>query len=282
MNIEEYYNYLNVSNTASDEDITAAYKKLAFKFHPDKNPHRVTWANEAMTKLNIAYSAVMSHRFKNYTGNFEQMPEKSSGKSGRPNEFHSAARDVADPEILTKQFIQLRESAKDALYRYFQYSLYSIPIRDKVANQSIFNKIVYTLRKSYHSIHHMQAQTDDPELIEHFGVFTTMLLDFYRASECLNILDSYSNQYDVEAYRVYREGDEHLHMAHKEIFYDRHNRGYFKKSHAHTMLLQAEKILKASLKIFPDSSWAVETRIKLEYAISLKKYLQLFFTEESL
>ncbi|MDM7974272.1 MAG: J domain-containing protein [candidate division Zixibacteria bacterium] len=278
MNIEEYYNYLNVSHSASDEDITAAYKKLAFKFHPDKNPHRVEWANEAMTKLNIAYSTVMSHRFKCETSNHSGTTEKTTPKRERPSEPRPAEKAVIDPEILTKQFIKFRESAKDALYRYFQYSLYSFPIRDKVANQSVFNRIVFSLRMSYHSILHLRNKTDDVELIEHFEVFTTMLFNFYRASECLNIIDSYNNQYDVEAYRVYREGDEHLHMAHKEIFYDRHNRGHFKMDHVYSLLAQAEKIFQASLKIFPDSSWAVETRIKLEYSLSLRKYLELFFT----
>jgi curved DNA-binding protein CbpA len=279
MDIENYYKFLNISNSATDEEITASYKKLAYKFHPDKNPHRLDWANDAMTKLNLAYTAVMSHRFKDETPVKKREPEETKPEPRGPFTAKKTSREVIDPEILTGQFIQLRETAKDALYRYFQYSLNSIPIREKVANRAIFNKMVFTLRKTYHAIRRLKAMTDDRELIEHFDVFSAMIYDFYRASECLNIIDSYNNQYDVEAYRIYRKGDEQLHLAHKEIFYDRHNRGQFRKSMAYSLVVDAEKIFMANLKIFPESSWAIETKIKLEYTRSLRKYVELFYTQ---
>ncbi len=279
MEIDHYYKFLNVSPAATDEEISAAYKKLAFKFHPDKNPHRIEWANDAMTKLNVAYASVMSYRFKDESTIESAAIKKSGQKKETPATPRKPYKDIIDPEILTRQFINLRESAKDALYRYFQYNLYNIPNRDKVANRAVFNKMVFSLRKIYHAILHLKNKTDDSELMEHFSVFTSMMFHFYRASECLNIIDSYSNQYDVESYRIYRKGDEHLHTAHKEIFYDRHNRGHFKKSMSYSLIIEAEKIFLANLKIFPDSTWAVETRIKLEYAQALRKYLELFFSE---
>jgi curved DNA-binding protein CbpA len=280
MNIDQYYRFLNVSHTATDDEISAAYKKLAFKFHPDKNPHRLAWANDAMSKLNVAYAAVMSYRFKDEVPAERQRPGKPDQKKQQPRPVKKPYRDIIDPEILTRQFINLRESIKDELYRYFQYSLYNLPVREKISNRAIFNKMVFSLRKLYHAILQLKEKSDDPELIEHFDVFTTMVYNFYRASECQNIIDSYSNQYDVEAFRVYRKGDEQLHVSHKEIFYDRHNRGYFKKDMAQSYVRDAEKIFQANLKVFPDSTWSVETRIKLEYVQSLRRYLELFFSED--
>jgi DnaJ-class molecular chaperone len=53
----DYYEVLGVSRTASEEDIRAAYRRLARKFHPDLNPGNAQ-AEQSFKELGEAYEAL--------------------------------------------------------------------------------------------------------------------------------------------------------------------------------------------------------------------------------
>jgi curved DNA-binding protein len=62
MAAKDYYNILGVSKSASDEEIKRAYRKLAMKYHPDRNPNKKE-AEERFKEINEAY-AVLSDKEK--------------------------------------------------------------------------------------------------------------------------------------------------------------------------------------------------------------------------
>lgn len=67
---KDYYQILGVEKTASEEDLKKAYRKLALKFHPDKNhAPGATEAFKGNSKLlSIAYSCkIFKYRFAKHT-----------------------------------------------------------------------------------------------------------------------------------------------------------------------------------------------------------------------
>jgi molecular chaperone DnaJ len=57
MSKRDYYEILSVSRTATEQEIKSAYRRLAVKFHPDKNPNDAT-AEEKFKEAAEAYSVL--------------------------------------------------------------------------------------------------------------------------------------------------------------------------------------------------------------------------------
>ena len=55
--MENYYNILNVSNNADEDQIKQAYRALAMKYHPDKNQGNKI-AEEKFKRISEAYSVL--------------------------------------------------------------------------------------------------------------------------------------------------------------------------------------------------------------------------------
>jgi len=55
---KDYYSILGVSEGASREEIRHAFRKLAMKYHPDKNLGNEKWAGEKFKEINEAYAVL--------------------------------------------------------------------------------------------------------------------------------------------------------------------------------------------------------------------------------
>ena len=51
----DYYSILEIDKTATLDEIKKAYKKMAIKWHPDRNPNNSTEATEKFKNISKAY-----------------------------------------------------------------------------------------------------------------------------------------------------------------------------------------------------------------------------------
>jgi DnaJ-class molecular chaperone len=54
----DYYQMLGVAKNATEEQIKKTYRKLAMKYHPDRNRGNEKWANEKFKEVNEAFSVL--------------------------------------------------------------------------------------------------------------------------------------------------------------------------------------------------------------------------------
>lgn len=59
----DYYKILDVSRVASDVEVKKAYRKLALKWHPDKNPNNLEEANLRFREISEAYEVLSDGKY---------------------------------------------------------------------------------------------------------------------------------------------------------------------------------------------------------------------------
>ena len=78
----DYYDVLGINKTSSSEEIKAAYRKLAVKYHPDKNPGDKS-AEDKFKEASEAYGILSDKSKKENYDNFGHAAfENGGGRQG--------------------------------------------------------------------------------------------------------------------------------------------------------------------------------------------------------
>jgi len=67
MSLKDYYEVLGVDQGASQEEIKKAFRRLALRYHPDRNPQNQKQAEERFKEINEAYQVLIDEsRWREY------------------------------------------------------------------------------------------------------------------------------------------------------------------------------------------------------------------------
>lgn len=83
-NKKDYYELLEVARTATPDEIKKAYKKMALKYHPDRNINNREEAEKNFTTINKAYNVLIDEQKKNHYDRYGEMDDGdlASGMGG--------------------------------------------------------------------------------------------------------------------------------------------------------------------------------------------------------
>lgn len=104
--MSDYYKILKVAKSATLDEIKKAYRKLALKWHPDKNPNNTDEANRKFREISEAYEVLSDSNkrtmYDRYGKDFKQAP---SGGHSDFYDFGGFGRfNFRDPEDVFKEF----------------------------------------------------------------------------------------------------------------------------------------------------------------------------------
>ncbi|XP_062989056.1 dnaJ homolog subfamily B member 12 isoform X2 [Elgaria multicarinata webbii] len=99
---KDYYEILGVSRDASDEDLKKAYRKLALKFHPDKN--HAPGATEAFKAIGNAYAVLSNPEKRKQYDQFGDAKVSPTRHGHGPTDFNRGFEADISPEDLFNMF----------------------------------------------------------------------------------------------------------------------------------------------------------------------------------
>ncbi len=110
MSKRDYYEVLGADRNASEEEIKKAYRKLALKYHPDRNPHDKT-SEDKFKELGEAYEVLIDPQTR---AAYDQYGHAAFGARARgPAGFHDPAdifREVFGNSSLFRRFFRRRRT----------------------------------------------------------------------------------------------------------------------------------------------------------------------------
>lgn len=96
---KDYYQILNIEKNSSDEEIKKAYRKLAVKWHPDKNPDNKDQAEKQFKLVSEAYAVLSDPKKKSVYDSYG-----SAGLEQQQNGMPSGFSSGIDPNIIFRNF----------------------------------------------------------------------------------------------------------------------------------------------------------------------------------
>jgi hypothetical protein len=196
---KDYYQVLEISSTATTEEIKKSYRRLALKYHPDRNPAGDKLAEAMFREIVQAYNVLSNKEFRaDYD---HRLARKRNGSSHghhhkSPGSSSTTAATAKKPEVVTgatllRQFTTIRRQINDvpdksrikqeALYKELAnlLSIKNISIIHSNADRNLNRQIIDNVLISCKDIEHSFLKMITPRLIKLAGADNEVIRHIY-------------------------------------------------------------------------------------------------------
>lgn len=104
----QFYDILNIEKSANDNEVKKAYRKLAIKLHPDKNPH--PRASEAFKVINRAFEVLGNDEKRRIFDQIGRDPDDRSVPAASSSGFSSSRGETGFPMGFEEAFFRNRHA----------------------------------------------------------------------------------------------------------------------------------------------------------------------------
>jgi hypothetical protein len=233
----------DLQQTASLKDLNLAYRRLVRDCHPDYNPERLSWAHEAMVKINAAYDVALEHLS---SIRYEEIERRLDGEIRAHDRF-------------VQIFLSVANSVLEGIYIYYQYGLENPFLRENGVPRFRYR---LALKKVSSGIDQLQ-RLDSPNSMdrETADIFCSFAIAFLQCMRMNRSQDPSGKRTETSAYRHYRLGTQHLDSAIQKVLFGMELSGRQKPAAPHELSVAHAEFLTV-LSEHGTSSWITEAAIK--------------------
>ncbi|CAG8700207.1 14164_t:CDS:1, partial [Cetraspora pellucida] len=113
--LTKYYKILEITKNTNEKEIKRAYKKLALKWHPDKNINSIKIAEEKFKEINEAYEILIKHKQENNKKTKEKNIKKEYNANLKKQQNKEKQRKKREENIQKKRQEEIKRQAEERI-----------------------------------------------------------------------------------------------------------------------------------------------------------------------
>ena len=199
---------LKLTHSCTLDSLNNSFRKLAKIYHPDSNIGRESWANRAMTELNLAYETVLDY-----------LTSGRKLKATKGSSLRTSTKDFTRKYDFQIRFSRAINKVLDGIYTYYQYGLNNVPLRYEGVRRFRYRDALGSLEEGISQLEALQVSSlTDFDRVK-LRTFTDFAKAFFQNMHIEVFYTPSTDPVEERAYWHYYNGSMHLDYAIKDAFF---------------------------------------------------------------